>query len=75
MRDVHKLIDMGLMGHPEDGTRAKREIILAVRLPLVLDLGLYIAYYFGVKPGAWRYIYGNRYPKKKFQSVSTKRSF
>ncbi|MBL7203022.1 MAG: hypothetical protein ISS63_01650 [Desulfobacteraceae bacterium] len=52
------------MEDPKDGIRAKREIILAFRLPLILDLGLYIGYYFRVKFGAWRYIYGKRYPKE-----------
>jgi hypothetical protein len=42
VRDVNKLINMEIMEHPEDGISAKREIILAFRLPLVLDLGLYI---------------------------------
>ena len=35
--------------------------LLAFRLPLVLDPGLYIGYYFSVKPGAWRYTYRDRF--------------
>ena len=42
VRDVNKLIDIGLMERTEDGIRAKQEIILTSRPPLVLDLGLHI---------------------------------
>ena len=51
MRNVNKLINIGLMERTEDAIRAKREIILAFRLPLVLDLGLDVGYYFRVKFG------------------------
>ena len=71
VRDVNKLINMEIMERPEDGIRAKQEIILTSRPPLVLDLGLHTWYYFRVEFGYFRYIYGNRYPKEIFNQCQS----
>jgi len=74
-RNAGKVINMGLMERTEYAIRAKEEIILAFRLPLVLDLGLYPGYYFRGTLGAWMCIYGNRDPREIFNQCQSKGAF